>query len=149
MLTLPPELTALIESGVWPTPNNVQQQNLHSIVPESVIRSFAPEESKLYLYPPPFTTIRKSIGDSWWSNPMSTLSELDPDRTMLIGDFGLGSDAPLALDFRRSISEPSVIRLKWANEGNHWVEVTPTFKEFAAIICRNYIDRCDSRLSAE
>lgn len=59
--------------------------------------------------------------------------EIDPDLILLIGDFGPGSDAPFALDYRLSAMEPRVIRLKWSGRGkeNHWVEMFPNFSQFA------------------
>ncbi len=69
--------------------------------------------------------------DSFWSDPNSAFMEIDPDSTILIGDFGLGSDAPIALDYRKDKNTPAVIRLLWAKDGNHWVEIAPNFAAFA------------------
>jgi hypothetical protein len=134
MIVIPKELTELIERGWWPVETtDVNRQNLHSLIPEPGVRQFAPEESKVFFYPPPFQLVRNLFEgpeSGFWSDPRTATSEIDPDLTMLIGDFGLGSDAPLALDFRKSPTNPSVIRLKWAAEGNHWVEVAPSFAAF-------------------
>ena len=134
-LPIPQELTALIEAGFWPKDSNAAMgQNLRSLVPESVVRAFAPEESAIFFYPPPFCLVRAQMevgGHSFWSDPRSAVSEIDPDRTLIIGDFGPGSDAPIALDYRKNTSEPSVIRLKWAEKGNHWVQLSPSFAAFA------------------
>lgn len=140
-LTIPKRLTALIESGFWPRDHNeAQRQNLDCLVSETVIRSFAPEEDKIFLYPPPFYSITSMISanEGFWSQPSAAVQEIDPDLTLVIGDFGLGSDAPLALDYRTSAAEPRVIRLRWSNRGddNHWAEVAPTFGAFAAYLTR-------------
>src|SRR5277367_3861472 len=130
-LPLPKELTRLIERGLWPSdPNEARSQNLRPWIPSSSVRSFAPEESKVFLYPPPFCTVRVLMEASehrFWADPRSAAQEINPDLTMIIGDFGLGSDAPIALDYRQQADEPRVIRLRWAPEGNHWVEVAQTF----------------------
>jgi hypothetical protein len=135
-LPLPMELTRLIERGLWPRDSKeALSQNVRPWISESSVRRFAPEESKVYLYPPPFCTVRvemESPKHSFWADPRSAVQEINPDLTMIIGDFGLGSDAPIALDYRQQVDEPRVIRLRWAPEGNHWVEAAPTFAEFAA-----------------
>jgi len=50
-----------------------------------------------------------------------------------IGDFGLGSDAPLMLDYWRSPESPCVLRLQWSQDGNQWIKVSDSFDEFVAI----------------
>ena len=77
--------------------------------------------------------------ERFWSDSRAAVSDVDPDATVLIGDFGLGSDAPFALDYRKSNNEPAVIRLCWAKEGNHWVEIAPNFKTFAAFIASQLV----------
>jgi hypothetical protein len=140
MLPLPKELSVLIEEGFWPRDQeSVRLQHLKPLVAESIVRQFAPEESQVFLYPPPFPLVRTLLErceKRFWSDPRSAIAEIDPDLTVLIGDFGLGSDAPLALDYRRFPAEPSLIRLRWAKEGNHWVEVAATFATFAAHLKR-------------
>ena len=71
---------------------------------------------------------------------MNAIHEIDPDLTLIIGDFGLGSDAPLALDYRTGIT-PSVIRLRhicdkeiWDKMTSSWVQVAPTFDNFLQMI---------------
>jgi hypothetical protein len=134
-LPIPKELTSLIENGFWPRDaDEARRQNLRSLIPESSVRRFAPEESKIYFLEPPFHCVRDFIEGaerSFWSDPRTAIHEIDPDLTLLIGDFGLGSDAPIALDYRQRLDQPRVIRLRWASEGNHWVEIAPTFAEFA------------------
>ncbi len=65
---------------------------------------------------------------------VSDYMEIDPDNTIIIGDFGLGSDAPIALDYRKDKNNPAVIRLCWTKESNHWVEIAPNFAEFSKYI---------------
>jgi hypothetical protein len=136
-LRIPHELTALVKSGFWPRDHDeARSQNLQCLLSESLIRTFAPEEDKIFFLPPPFYTVRQVMpGEQrFWSDPRTATHELDPDLTLLIGDFGLGSDAPLALDYRWSTTEPRVIRLRWAKDENHWVEVAATFAQFAAFL---------------
>jgi hypothetical protein len=134
-LQVPRELMALIESGFWPRNHDeARNQNLRCLLSESSIRAFAPEEYRIFFLPPPFYTVSQVLpGEQhFWSDPSTATHEIDPDLTLLIGDFGLGSDAPLALDYRWSKTEPRVIRLRWAKDGNHWVEVAATFAHFTS-----------------
>lgn len=137
-LPIPKELTALVDSGFWPRDyDQARAQTLQSLVPESSVRQFAPEERSVFLFPPPFYVVRnflKGPEEKFWSDPRIALHEIDPDLTLLIGDFALGSEAPIALDYRHRIDEPSVIRLRWAQDGNHWIEIAPTFRDFAAYL---------------
>lgn len=52
-----------------------------------------------------------------------------PEFTMLIADFGLGSDQPIALDYRRDLSQPEVWMLVWG-EKNYWTMISSTFENF-------------------
>jgi hypothetical protein len=133
---VPEAIEALLAEGFWPRDNGAAQlQNLNSLVSPEAVRAFAPEEARLFLYPPPFITVREEMAHNrFWSDPRSASSEIDPDRTLIIGDFGLGSDAPIALDYSRHSEMPSVIRLRWGADGNHWVEVAPDVRTFVAYL---------------
>jgi hypothetical protein len=133
---IPKELTALIAESFWPKDEkSTRQQNLCSLVSESVIQKFAPEESKLYIYQPPFSTVRAFMkGNNHFWSKFGATEEIDLDQTMIIGDFGMGSDTVFALNYRKSKNEPAVIRLRWAQEGNHWREVAPNFATFVTYI---------------
>jgi hypothetical protein len=133
---VPTEIQGLISEGLWPAENAAaQKQNLKSVLSAKAVRRFASEESMIFLYAPPFATVRMMMAQkkSFWSDPRSAVHEIDPDRTVIIGDFGPGSDAAIALDYRGG-QEPSVIRLRWATEGNHWVEVAPDLKTFVSFL---------------
>jgi len=134
--TLPEGLVAAIESGRWP--RNSQEanlQNISSLVPEERIRLLAPEETRLYLYPPPFGLVAGILTqpNEVFYRRFGAVDQIVPEATIEIGDFGLGSDAPIALDYRNGLAEPRVIRLRWAGGGtkNCWVEMAPNFGVFA------------------
>jgi hypothetical protein len=125
-LPLPKRLLSLIESGVWPRTNDgAQRQSLLSsrVLPER-IHLFAPEEDAIYLYRPPFTTIAARASKDkakFWAR-WGALEEISSELSVDIGDFGLGSDSPIVLDYRRGHTNPAVIRLKWRKpEPNTWV----------------------------
>ena len=64
---------------------------------------------------------------------MSAPSEIDFDLCLDIGDFGIGSNAPILLDFRENPENPRLIRLRWEGGGgeidNHWVVMAPDFED--------------------
>jgi hypothetical protein len=86
--------------------------------------------------------------ENFWSK-FGALDQISPELSVLIGDFGLGSDSPILLDYRRDVSAPAVIRLKlnpihgetitngrkkllgWANV---WLRCADTFDAFADLL---------------
>jgi hypothetical protein len=140
-LPIPDELNALIAAGLWPKDlQEVNRQNLRSLVSSERIQRFAPEEKAIFLYPPPFRTVHEcSRGPerSFWNSPMAAPDEISFDHAVVIGDFGLGSDTAIILDYRKSRDNPCVLRLRWDEDGgenNHWLEVAPTFARFSELL---------------
>src|SRR5579863_2168592 len=150
-LPLPKRLLSLIDTGLWPrTPAEAQHQNIRSLVSKERIQVFAPEEDRIYLVSPPFSTVatRMTHNEKFWSK-FGALEQISPDRSVLIADFGLGSDSPILLDYRHDVSAPVVIRLKlnpihgdtmpngrkkllgWANV---WLRCADTFDGFADML---------------
>ena len=69
------------------------------------------------------------------SDPARPPGDLAPQLAVLIGDEGIGSDAPFALDYRASFGQPRVLLYRWrvasgSSAGNRWVEVAPSFEAF-------------------
>lgn len=119
-----PLILRLVAEGRWPGEASVSEERF---------RRMAPEESELFLQRPPFATVRDlSASNPFWTLPSSDPEGLDFDRAVLIGDFGLGSDAPIVLDHRLSLEAPRVLRLRWATTGeeNRWVEMAPSVEAF-------------------
>ena len=117
----------------------MNEQQLHPIVSADRVRRFAAEETLICLQRPPFRTIAKvrtagGAGDFW--DRFGALDQIDPERALIIGDFGLGSDSPIVLDYARNSSNPPVLRLRWGprGEGNEWVEGARSFDEFAEML---------------
>jgi hypothetical protein len=131
LLRPPVLLEGLLAAGRWPrTVEEQQRQNLAKLVPAERVRRLAPEESTIFLFAPPFRTVRDNASsNSYWMDSMAAPSEIDFDLALVIGDFGLGSDAPILLDYREA---PCVIRLRWSLDGgeNHWVMMAPDFETF-------------------
>ncbi|HEY1068098.1 MAG TPA: hypothetical protein VGE52_18385 [Pirellulales bacterium] len=138
MLTVPRLLDELIALGRWPrNSTEAMAQNLKSLASKERIEALAPEEERLYLLPPPFYTVRQQIaGNSFWCSEMAAPHEIDFDLALDIGDFGLGSDAPILLDYRLDPANPRVIRLRWSGGGkpNDWVVMAPDFASFVSAL---------------
>ena len=74
-----------------------------------------------------------SDGESIWRDPTFDPNGIDWDHSVVIGDFGLGSDSPIVVDHRRSPTNPRVLRLKWSSNhpfdprANRWVVFADSF----------------------
>jgi hypothetical protein len=134
-LPVPLLLLETLDSGRWPrTVDEANRQNLFPLVPEDRIRRLAPEEATIYLYPPPFATVARHLSGEGadFYRRFGVVEQLVPEVAIEIGDFGLGSDAPILLDYRDSLTDPSVIRLCWPGDGqaNVWRLMAPDFPTF-------------------
>lgn len=136
MLRVPLLLDELLVSGRWPRDEKeANAQNIKALASQERVMALAPEEQWLILLPPPFYTIRqKSVGNRFWTWDMAAPHGIDFDLALDIGDFGLGSDAPILLDYRENKATPRVIRLRWSPDGktNEWVIMAPDFASFVA-----------------
>lgn len=130
-LALPKELTLLISDGLWPDVKSAQMQNLRPLIPKEIVRQFAPDEEAIFLYAPPFATIAEARKhNNYWEHERSAIGEIDPGLSLIIGDFGLGSDTAIILDYRAA--QPRLLRLQWGAEENHWVDCGLSVAELAA-----------------
>lgn len=138
-LAIPVRLAALLDAGLWPrNDREASAQNLRPLVSPDRVRLFAPEENTVYLQPPPFPTLAQEAGvpvKPFWSR-FGALDQIKPECALIIGDFGLGSDAPIILDYRNAAAGPSVLRLRWSERGdqNQWIQCVATFEEFADLL---------------
>ena len=134
-LPLPAELLSLLDDGVWPTRSSGSGKIRERIDRSAIARMF-PDERDVFFYPGPFKTVEEEVelGVAYWAMPEAALHQLDPRKSVVIGDFGQGSDTALLLDYRKDIYCPSVIKLEWASENpkenNRWVTVSESFGEF-------------------
>jgi hypothetical protein len=69
---------------------------------------------------------------AFWSE-WGALAEIAPDLALNVGDFGIGADSAIVLDYRHE--NPAVIRLLWRKpEPNVWVRCANNFDEFADLL---------------
>jgi hypothetical protein len=135
-LPLPKRLLALIDSGLWPTTSDEERrQNIQSLISRERIQHSAPEQDRIYFFRPPFRTIAQRMNGAekaFWSK-WGALSDIAPDLALDLGDFGLGADSAIALDYR--YDNPPVIRLVWRKpEPNTWIRCADTFDQFADML---------------
>lgn len=128
-LRLPTTLSYLLETGLWVSTRQI---------PAERVQPFAPGESLLCLYPPPFSTVAHAVAAQvaeFWTE-FGRLDQIEPEQCLIIADFGLGSDAPILLDFTCNPLDPVVLRLRWNNcpdtqrPHTEWVKCANDFNEF-------------------
>ena len=134
-LLIPDQLQVMLADGRWPrTAHEASKQNLHPRVPQDRNRKL----QKIYLYAPPFHTLAKIVAGSGrdFYSQYGALHELVPEASVEIGDFGLGSDATILLDYSANTTNPQVIHLEWADRGesNYWVVMAPDFAGFVELL---------------
>jgi len=137
-LVVPCLLQELIANGIWPADaRTAMAQNLRPLVPPDNVHRFAQAENEIHLNPPPFQTVADYMREpsppvlEFW-HEYGALHQIVPNWALVIGDFGLGSDAPIILDYGRSASDPPVFRLRYNPDGStEWVAGARNFSEFA------------------
>ncbi len=113
-------------------------QELNPLFSEEQVRRFADNESLICLQPPPFPTVAMErdaggAGDFW--ERFGALDQIAPRKALIIGDFGIGSDSPIILDYARDGANPPVLRLRWgADRVNQWVQGADSFDAFACML---------------
>jgi hypothetical protein len=74
------------------------------------------------------------VVENYWKR-YGALSQINPRLALIIGDFGLGSDAPIILNFAANCEDPPVFRLRWGSGGNtEWIQGATNFDEFAKLL---------------
>ena len=141
---IPARLQHLLAAGKWPrTSAEEAAQNRRPLVPLDHVHRFAPEEQDIYLLSPPFKSVRRLFrsGERFWEWEQAAPGEISFDHAVVIGDFGIGSDAPVILDYRPEPPCPSVLRLRYEYLPgpkpamiSHWVGVARSFDDFADLL---------------
>jgi hypothetical protein len=88
---------------------------------------------------PPFQNIEhvaSGRSGSFWQQ-FGAIDQIAPSLSIIIiGDFGLGSDAPIILNYAMDRDDPPVFRLCWSENGrgNKWLQCAAGFNDFAQLI---------------
>ncbi len=134
---LPEKLIQLATGPYWPkNRNEIQNQYSNHLVSRECLKKLIPEEERLYFYDFPFCTLSETLKEdsSTGSLTMEDGAILSPEHVIVIGDFGIGSDSYLAIDFNLNRENPRVIKEMWSDFGNvsrqtHWRIVAETFDD--------------------
>jgi hypothetical protein len=134
---IPSELKMLIEQGEWPQTNsNPYDQELNPIIGAEVTKRIWPDEDKIILMPPPFHTIKDEVdhGNTFWTEFLTNVGEIDYSKALIIADFGAGTDSPIILYY--ADEDPSIMYLRWSfgSQGplkHSWICTHKSFNEFA------------------
>jgi hypothetical protein len=153
VIELPRTLIDLITSGRWPRVTLHRKADIEA----SRVRTVFPDEDDIHFLAPPFCTAARRVrgGEPFWTWPFAAPTELDAARAVVIGDFGLGSDAPIILDYQHDALRPCVrylqIRSNLASRttDNHWMTVASSFDEFATALNLASVDWSAFRGAAE
>lgn len=126
----------LIGTEFWPTWETVNRQNLDCLVAKHLVQRFAPDEERIHFNAPPFRTVAQRVasGERFWTSEEAHPAGISFEACVVIGDFGLGSDAPIVLDYDVAPEMPRVRRLQSASSGNRWVLAAESFAEMCRIL---------------
>lgn len=129
---IPPQLLTLIEKGCWPkNDKEAKAQNSKNRISTESLKSFAPDEDYIFLCPPPFIQLSEEVkGNKEFWTEYGAIDTIEPGKCLIIGDFGIGSDTVIILDYSENISSPGVKRLVWHTYGNYWETIASNFSEF-------------------
>ena len=141
-LPIPTLLSDLLATGKWPALESAARgQYQRSLAAADRVRKFAVEEDEIRLYAPPFRTIADELAQAsavavngFWKR-YGALNEIAPEHALILGDFGLGSDAPIILNYAVDALDPPVFRLRWVpHQPNKWIKGARNFNEFAYLL---------------
>lgn len=77
----------------------------------------------------------KSKGSSEFWLKHGALHQISPEKALIIGDFGDGSDTAIILDFGSQMMDPPVLRLRWnPDRSTEWVKVANGIDEFSSML---------------
>ena len=133
------DLEGALVWGKWPArgtdiDTSYRSQRLSPLVSRDAVEAMAPDEPELFLAPPPFRLVSDDAVDnpSFW-HEFGALDEIAPENAVIVADFMLGSDSMVIVEFMPS-GEARVLRLQWTGDGQHWVPMADSVRQFRAAI---------------
>ncbi len=135
-LKIPDKLTYLIAHRHWPTADaHFMGQDIKFIIPEELVQAVFPGERRFCFAKPPFSLVSqmKSEHACFWDQDIARPDQIVRDLSLVIGDFEIGSDSAVILDYSETPDNPCVKWLRWGRTEprNEWVTACQSFDEFA------------------
>lgn len=139
-LELPPLLIDLMAKGKWELPEKQEKFKevfKHTMSPPLIrgllypLKTMESETNVFYKDTPDLIEMFHGQKDINFDP-----GDVDLTQIVCIGDLGLGSDQPIALDYRLDESNPRVITLLWRSlpSGNRWITISENFEEFVTMV---------------
>ena len=130
---LPTELEDLIADGHWPTEGrHVKSQNSEAIIPRELVRQVFPDESLFCFCLPPFPALSEIQGEEVWRSETARPDQLNHSTALVLGDFELGSDSAVILDYEADALDPPVKWLRYEGYSHtYWDTACKNFRELS------------------
>lgn len=138
-LKIPNAILTLAEKGIWPNEQlSSYQEGCNFIEDEVLVQKIAPDEKYIFFHTlSGFRTMADEImfDEELW-HEIGALNQIDVNKCLVIGDFGLGSDTPIILDYSENYEHPTVKRLVWKSDvtKNYWEVIAKDMEEFVKIL---------------
>jgi hypothetical protein len=130
---IPNSIINLSNIGFWPQDTKkATEQNLKPLVSSEIVKKIVPGENSIYFNSiESFSLLSDEISYDYdfWKNE-GALDKINPEMCVIIGDFGMGSDSPIILDYSDNINMPKVKRLIWLENGNYWEKLADNIDDF-------------------
>ena len=119
-----PEILERLSKGAWPGDATAERaQHLRSAVaPDRVVELTHGDQDHLCLKAPPFLRLSAMAESNPWWYECGALRHFDPAGAVVLGDFGLGSDAVFVVELQPGSTPGRVLRMRWHARGPEWVE---------------------------
>lgn len=119
----------MLESGAWATSGN----EVDDRIPLGVARRWDSAAIGIHLTDPSLLVddIRRvpELGELW------NVTDVDPAECVVIGDFGIGTDNPIVLDFAH---DPPMVRTmdfgRQGESGPVWITIATSFDDFVELL---------------
>lgn len=126
---LPRKLVDLIENKIWPSGTDY---NLQPKMPVERVRSLCTGDDSIFLYAPPLKFVSEDETNRNWAG-YNADSIIEPSSLLLIGDFGMGSDSPIAIRYL-SDQPGQIYYLEWTERKVNWKLLSSSFEEFCNVL---------------
>ena len=133
---IPKRIISLDEKGVWPSSrSSIFEQDKSPLTKEYLVKKIAPEEKYICFSPiDSFYLLSSEFENNDVMMELGAIDQIDPNLCLIIGDFGIGSDSYIVLDYSEKKLNPCVKRLVWKDGGNYWEKISNSVDEFLDVL---------------